>query len=260
MKQYHYLVIIILFSGCTHKKKMTSLCDSGCQKIYIIAPTQLRFNKKHQIQVVVIIDVFRAFTTAAYVLDRNPTIYMLAKESTIISRLATNFNNPLLIGKSEKGVDLIYDIPNSPTRVRAVTIAGRSVLHRTEAGAWGVLLAKEADIILAAGFVNAGATAEYIKTLSNAKVIIIPMGHEGTTPSLEDNVCAEYIKDLINGKKTNLTKFLSILRESSGKYFFSQDQWQYPKEDFFRCLKIDHFNFIIKATIMDNYAILTRGN
>lgn len=187
---------------------------------------------------------------------------MLAKKSDVISKLSANFTNPLLVGKSEKGSILAYNIPNSPTRVESVDIKHRSVLHRTEAGAGGIISVNQpgGGIILAASFVNAGATAKYIKALPNAKVTIIPMGHEGTNPSLEDNICAEYIKALINGKKINLAKFLPVIKNDSGKYFFSRDQWQYPKEDFFKCLEIDHFDFIIKANVIDDYAILTCVN
>jgi 2-phosphosulfolactate phosphatase len=121
------------------------------------------------------------------------------------------------------------------------------------------LLAKDtADLVLAVSFVNADATVNYIQTLAYPKITIIPMGHEGLTPSLEDNICAQYIEALINGKKVKLTQFLPALKNGPGRYFFSKDQWQYPSEDFTRCLEVGRFNFVIRALIMDNYAILTR--
>lgn len=214
--------------------------------------------QQDRIHVTIIIDAFRAFATASYVLERHPAIYMLATKSAVISRLALNLTNPLIIGKPEKGTDLIYDIPNSPTRVQGVSVSGRNVLHRTEAGAKGVLLAQDADIVLAAGFVNADATAQYIRTLPKPKVRIVPMGHEATTPSLEDHVCALYIEALINGEKIRLAPFLPALRKGPGRYFFSEDQWQYPREDFERCLETGRFNFTIQAVVRDDYAILTR--
>jgi len=252
---------MFLLSGCTQIKGSDYFIhDISSQKVYVIHPAEFKLNKKDQTQIVVIIDVFRAFTTAAYILEKVPKTYILAKKSTVISQLATKLRGPILIGKSEQGVDLAYDIPNSPTRTRGVLISGKDILHRTEAGAGGLLLAKNADIVLAAGFVNASATAKYIRSLPNAEVIILPMGHEGTQPSLEDDICAEYIKSLIEGRKMKLTKLHSFLKSSSGKYFFSQDQWQYPKEDFYRCLAVDYFDFVIKATVLDDYAILSIGH
>lgn len=256
-----YCIIIILWllsSFPQVKKYINSYCFSPT--VHIIQPDQWGTyqRQRKQVRVVVIIDVFRACTTAAYILNRNPKTYILASKSYIIERLASNFENPLLVGKSEKGVDLVYHIPNSPTRTEDVTVSGRHVLHRTEAGANGIILAGQSDILLATGFINASSTAQYIKNMKNVEVIIIPMGHEGTRPSLEDNLCATYLKELIGGRKLRIGKFIPILQEGAGKYFFSTDQYQYPKEDFSRCLEIDRFDFVIKANVMKDYAILTR--
>lgn len=220
--------------------------------------TKLDANLPGQLHVTVVIDVFRAFTTASYVLGCNPTAYIITTKSAVISRLALNFQNPLLIGKAEIGAKLAYDIPNSPTRAEEVAITGRAVLHRTEAGARGIFLARESDIILVAGFVNAEATAEYIRKLDNPNITLIPMGHEAITPSLEDHVCAMYIAALINEKKVNIENFIPILRKGPGRYFFSEDQWQYPHEDFKRCLETGRYRFAIQAIVKNDYAILTR--
>lgn len=212
-------------------------------------------------KIIIVIDVFRAFTTASYVLERRPSSYMIAQKQTVISQLASKHINPLVIGKPEKEMDgRIYHIPNSPTRVLDVEISGRDVVHRTEAGAKGILLAHDADIILVAGFVNAAATARYIKTLTNPKVTIMPMGHEGTTPSLEDDICAKYIEALIGGKTLQLTPYMPELKEGPGKYFFSEDQWQYPSTDFEHCIEVDRFDFAIQAIVKGDYAILTLCN
>lgn len=215
-------------------------------------------HKNEQSQVVVIIDVFRAFTTALYVLENYPASYTIAVESSVISQLSSNYTNPLLIGKPEKGSTLSYNIPNSPTRVLAMETKGQHVFHRTAAGAKGLLLAKDADIVLAASFANIKATAQYIKNIPNSRINIVPMGHEATTPSSEDDLCAEYLKALIKGEEMSLTHHLQALRDGPGAYFFSEDQWQYPKEDFDRCLKIGQFHFAIQAMVQENYATLKR--
>jgi len=262
MKKCYYLwITLFLFSSCASIEKNIvqgnlEKSRDGCK----IQLKQLKSNMQNRVHVFIVIDVFRAFTTASYILERHPDTYMLAAKSSVIARLAKKFKHPLLIGKSEIGANLTYDIPNSPTRLQEIVVTDRNVLHRTEAGAKGVLLAREADIILVAGFVNAEATARYVKALLNPKVTILPMGHEGTQPSLEDNICAKYIKALIKGKKIKLASFIPELKKGPGKYFFSKDQWQYPYEDFNRCLEVDRFNFVIKAQVIDDYAILTRFN
>lgn len=215
------------------------------------------------IRVTVVIDAFRAFSTASYVLESNPASYRVATKSSVISRLAIDSINPLLIGKPEKGFDhVVYHIPNSPTRVLGVKITGSDVLHRTEAGIKGILQSQDADIILAAGFVNAESTVQYInKTIRKKgipKITIIPMGHQGETSSLEDDICADYIKCLLREEKFDINLYMDEIRQGPGSYFFSQDQWQYPSEDFTRCLEMGRFNFAIQAILKDDYAILSR--
>ena len=215
------------------------------------------------IRVTVVIDAFRAFSTASYVLEKNPASYRVATKSSVITRLAMDSINPLLIGKPEKGFDHVaYHIPNSPTRVLGVKVTGCDVLHRTDAGIKGILQAHDADIILAAGFVNAEATVQYINTKikekGTPKITITPMGHQGENPSLEDDVCAKYIKRLLKEKEWDINPYMNEIRQGPGSYFFSQDQWQYPSEDVSRCLEIGRFNFAIQAILKDDYAILSR--
>lgn len=208
--------------------------------------------------VTIVIDVFRAFTTASYILERCPATYILATKCEVIARLSSQWKNSLIIGKQEKGIDLCsYEIPNSPTRTQEVEIAGRTILHRTEAGAKGLLQAKNADIVLAAGFCNADATVRYLKTLSHIKITLSPMGHEGTSSSLEDLLCEEYIDSLLNNKKINLSSYLPELKSGTGRYFFFEDQWQYPREDFDKCLELERFNFAIQASIQGDYALMS---
>lgn len=207
--------------------------------------------------VTIIIDVFRAFTTASYVLEQSPKKYILTSRCHVISRLAKSFQNPLLIGKPEKGSHLLYDIPNSPTRTKEVKVKERAILHRTEAGAKGILKAKNTDLVLAVGLVNANATAQYIHTLPQAKIEVFPMGHEGITPSIEDHICQLYIQACLRGEKMALSPFLSTLRKGPGRYFFSQDQWQYPIEDFECCINTGRFNFAIQAEVKEDYAVLS---
>lgn len=209
-------------------------------------------------KVSVVIDVFRAFTTACYILEQRPEKYIYATNTKALEECALAYSNTLFIGKNEIGANIKYDIPNSPTRVKEIVITDKIVFHRTEAGAKGILNAIDADIILATSFVNASATVKYIKKLQIPEIKIISMGHEATTPSIEDDICAEYIKSLLNNKNFDIHPFIQELREGPGKYFFLEDQWQYPREDFLCCLEINKFNFAIQAELCGNHAILTR--
>lgn len=210
-------------------------------------------------QVTVIVDAFRAFATASYVLQQEPACYAIATNSTVLTRLTTTVVQPFFIGKLEKDANSpTYAIPNSPTRVKELDLKGKHVYHRTAAGAKGILEAQDADIVLAAAFTNAEATACAILRLGTPKVSIIPMGHEGTAPSQEDTLCAEYLAELLKGEQSDISSRLLELKEGPGRYFFSDDQWQYPSEDFTLCTQLNQVDFAIHADVKDDYAILTK--
>ena len=209
-------------------------------------------------KITVVIDVFRAFTTACYVLERHPASYFYSYSCKVAEKLTLQASNPLLIGKPEKGSQLKYHIPNSPTHVAKKEIKNRHIIHRSESGARGILSSQKVDLILAAGFINARATVDFIKTFENSIVTILPMGHEATTPSLEDEICAQYLMALINSKYFDTSKYVAELASGPGKYFFSDDQEQYPKEDFAMCLELNKFNFVIQAQPYSDYAVLRR--
>lgn len=204
---------------------------------------------------VVIIDTFRAATTACHILRQEPSEYLIVAESRVARRLASERRGALLVGKPEIGSDQAYDVPNSPTRVDALDLAGRSVIHRTTAGTTGVLHA-DAPTVLLAGLVNATATARLVRGRPHQ---LVPMGHEGTTPSLEDDIAAAYIRACLEGLRFSTTPHIEALRSGPGRYFFAEDQDQYPAADFDRCLAVDAFDFAVRAEVFGDYARLRRA-
>jgi 2-phosphosulfolactate phosphatase len=215
--------------------------------------------KRNSNSATIVIDVFRAFTTAAYILSRNPSLYILSTTSTIITELSELYSNSILVGKPEKGETLQYHIPNSPTRSQELTIQDKIILHRTEAGAKGILqaLLSSSGIVLASCFANAKATIDYLKRKNITELNIMAMGHEATTPTLEDDLCAQYIMALWTNETFDIEAYKPEIKASSGQYFFQHDQLQYPRDDFNSCLNLNQFNFAIEAKLKNDYAILT---
>lgn len=224
------------------------------------APFESRAILAENTNITIVIDVFRAFTTACYVLEGLPADYFLTTKSSVVLQLAECYSNTVFVGKPEIGSSLRYHIPNSPTRVKEIDILNKTVIHRTEAGSRGVIAAleKKGNFVLAAGLVNADATADYVLQCGYMNVDIQPMGHEAQVASLEDDVCAEYIAAKLQGRSFSIKKHIPDLQRSSGKYFFADDQWQYPQADFARCLHLKRFNFAIRASAGEGYAILER--
>lgn len=210
-------------------------------------------------EVAIVVDVFRAFTTACVVLEGSPKNYYVTNHCKAVLKLAKECDQPILLGKPEKGSDVVYTTFNSPTRVGELNLKNQDVIHRTTAGGAGLISAEKGRRIFAAAFVNAEATVKVVRALKPENIKIIPMGHEGTTPSQEDTLCAEYIQGLLEEKKIQIEVFIPQLREGPGKYFFGEDQKQYPQEDFDHCLSLNRYDFAIAVEVIDGVAKLSKS-
>lgn len=208
--------------------------------------------------VVVLIDVFRAFSTACHVIHQDPLDYLLVEGSDAASRLSLSRPAPFLIGKAEIGASLLYDIPNSPSLAVQRRLAERTIIHRSDAGARGALCATHAAEVLAAGFVNAAATAGYLLHKRPSLVTLVSLGHDGSTRSLEDDLCAAHILALLSGRSPDLRPFTPELRRGPGSYFFGGDQREYPSADFTLCLDVDRFDFALCVEPCGDHARLRR--
>lgn len=217
-------------------------------------------NRAKNIHLVVIIDAFRAFATACSILDQQPLTYFLTDQCQVVHSLKKDLTNSILVGKPEIGSSVCYHIPNSPTRAREMNLAHLPIIHRTAAGGLGARSYPKADVVLATSFVNAKATAETIAKIKPAVLQIIPLGHEGKTATLEDDLCSLYLKSLLAGKPFDITPFIQELKEGPGNIFFGEDQEQYPEKDFDQCIAIDSFPFAIFVENRGDFAILrTKG-
>ena len=108
---------------------------------------------------VVVVDVIRVFTTAAYAFGSGAAeIYLVG---TVDEALAFKAANPgsLAMGEDRGLRPDGFDFPNSPAMVRDADLAGRTLVQRTSAGTQGVVRAVDATRLWAASLVVASATA-----------------------------------------------------------------------------------------------------
>jgi 2-phosphosulfolactate phosphatase len=110
---------------------------------------------------VVVVDVLRAFTTAAHAFARGARDIVLV--ATVDEAFAWRERCPdvLVMGEVDGLVVPGFDLSNSPAEVAtAAVVAGRRLVHRTSAGTQGVVRSLAAQRLVAASFVCAGATAQ----------------------------------------------------------------------------------------------------
>ncbi|MDT8397200.1 MAG: 2-phosphosulfolactate phosphatase [Pseudomonadales bacterium] len=199
--------------------------------------------------VVVIIDVFRAFSVACYCFMRGAGRIIAVGEVEAALRLREHYPGALLIGERGGRKLAGFDFGNSPTEIMAADLQGRTLIHTTHAGTQGIVNATGADEILTGSLVNAMAVAHYIRDKKPEVVTLVRMGLEASSASDEDNICADYLESLLRGKPLEREGIRQFLTASpfSARFFDPAIPWN-PESDFHYCLNIDAFDAAIRAS------------
>ena len=195
----------------------------------------------------VIIDVFRAFSLECYLYDMGVKEIRPIGSVEDAFALNENLSGSVLIGERHGKKCDGFDFGNSPSTVLRSAVEGKTILHTTSAGTQGIVNATGASEIITGSLVNAKAVAAYIKKKNPETVSLVCMGNAGVRPAAEDELCAEYIKSLVEGAELPaFEKRVADLQKHGGEHFFDENRQEiYPKEDFFMCIKYDKFPFII---------------
>ena len=197
----------------------------------------------------VIIDVFRAFSLECYLY--NMRVSLIRPVGTIEEAFAFRKANPgyVLIGERKGRKCEGFDFGNSPSETAKHDLRGKTVIHTTSAGTQGIINAKEADAIITGSLVNAKAVARYIMENQPKEVSLVCMGNGGIAPAKEDELCAEYIRSILEGAELpDMDERVKRLRYEGGAHFFDkQNQDVFPEPDFWMCIEYNKFNFVLRV-------------
>src|SRR5687768_8749101 len=103
--------------------------------------------------VVILIDVLRAFSTAASAFSRGAKEIMLVSTVEEALFLKTQFLNAKAMGEVGGLPPEGFDFGNSPTHINEVDLSGITLIQRTGAGTQGAVRSRNAEVMLAASFV-----------------------------------------------------------------------------------------------------------
>lgn len=195
----------------------------------------------------VIIDVFRAMTVEAYIMNNHADKLYPVGDMELAYRYKAEHPDAILIGE-RSGVMLPgFTYGNSPSQIKDVDFTGQTVVHTTSAGTQGIANASEADEILTGSLVNASAIADYIRRKDPDEVSLVCMGLNALGPIEEDTLCAEYIQSLLIGDPIDVRAQIPMLRATSGAKFFDPEKQQvFPEEDFWLSTEVDRFDFVLR--------------
>jgi 2-phosphosulfolactate phosphatase len=188
----------------------------------------------------VIVDVFRAFTTAAFCVAAGAREIVLVADHE--EALAMKRDDPSLFLTGEIGGRPIpgFDVGNSPSAIERLDLGGRRVVQRTGAGTQGVNAAMAARDIVLGSFVMAEATVRYLQRNAD-QVTVVAMGHGGAETSDEDEACAAYIAARLAGAPTDVAAIIASLWEHEDPNW---PEW-FPRRDAELACQVDRFDFAL---------------
>jgi 2-phosphosulfolactate phosphatase len=194
----------------------------------------------------VIIDVFRAFSTACYTFAQGATRIIPVGDLDLAYELKEKNPEFLLLGEREGQRPPGFDYGNSPAEIEGVDFTGRTIVQTTSAGTQGIANAYHAEQIITGSFVNARAIVSYIRSKAPKRVSLVCMGQEAIEPSDEDTLCAKLISDSLIAISTDFEQIRTYLRkyQSAAKFFDPEKTWA-PEHDFDLCLHLDRFSFVL---------------
>lgn len=197
---------------------------------------------------VVIVDVFRAFTTAAVALHRGAARIILVADPGAALQLRDRGLGDLCVGEVGGKRPEGFDFGNSPFEISHADVRGKTLIQSTRAGTVGVCAVAETHDVYAASLVVAKATAQAIRRAAPDKVNVVAMGTEGNARADEDELCAMYIRNLLLGREPDIRALRSlVLSGSEAAKFDDPELPHFHPKDRQMALRVNAFSFAIRV-------------
>lgn len=211
--------------------------------------------------VVVVIDVLRAFSTAAYAFAAGAKQIMLVSAVNEALALRQRFPDALLMGEVGGLPISGFDFGNSPAQLAGMDLRSRRLIQRTSAGTQGVVRSQRADVLLTSSFVVAGATVAYLRQLAPRRVTFVITGaeHDSGSPLQgdEDAACADYLEALLRGQQPDPELYFQRVRGApDGLKFGNSLRPDFPAIDLDYCTRVDHFPFAMRVRQEDGLFLM----
>lgn len=196
---------------------------------------------------VIIIDVYRAFTTASVAFSRGAKRILLTAEIDEALDLRANGVGEYCMGEVGGIKPDAFDFGNSPFELSSADVAGKTLIQSTRAGTVGVTAASKATSIYGCSLVNARATAVVVLRELPQLVTIVAMGDGGLVRTDEDEICALYLRNLLLGRSVDVEALRTlVLSGQDSDNFDDPEKPQFHPKDRDLALAIDSCSFAIE--------------
>ncbi len=208
---------------------------------------------------VVVIDVIRAFTVAAFAFaaGARDLIPVSTVEEALVLR--QRFPGALVMGEVGGLPPQSFDLGNSPAALIGRDLQGKRLIQRTSAGTQGLVRSVRATTLLASSVVCAGATVQYLKRQSPPRVTLVSTG-----PTGEDEACAAYMMALLRDETPDGDMLVDRVRQIGLRRLrgaVSQDRLSEAAatkftQDLECCTTLDRFDFTMCVRRQDDVLVM----
>lgn len=199
--------------------------------------------------IAVIIDVFRAFTTAAVAFARGAQEIILVAEVEDALSLRARGLGQLCMGEVAGIKPDAFDYGNSPYELEGVDLTGKTVIQSTRAGTVGATAASAAEKLYLGSFVTAAATVRAVQQQRPSLVSLVAMGYASRQRADEDEQCALYLRNCLQGRRPDpdAVRKLVLVGHEAQKYD-DPEQPQFRPQDKDLALDVDRYAFALPVT------------
>lgn len=206
--------------------------------------------------VVIVVDVLRAFSTAAYAFSRGAKQILLASTVEEALTLGSQIPNSKVMGEVGGLPPEGFDFGNSPTHISKEDLSGITLIQRTGAGTQGAVRSQSADVMLASSFVVAEATVKAVNKLGVPEITFVITG-ETFRGGDEDLACAVYLEELLKGNQPNTQPLIQRVFDSRDAIqHLDPLQTAFPLSDLDYCTQVNRFDFAMPITREDGKLIM----
>jgi 2-phosphosulfolactate phosphatase len=197
---------------------------------------------------VAVIDVFRAFTTAAVALANGASRIVMVRTVEEALALREAGIGQTCMGEVQGRAPPGFDFGNSPFEISTVDFRGKTIIQRTSAGTQGIVAARQAHRLYAASLVTADATVRAILSGSPDRISLVAMGNNGLKRSDEDELCAIHLRNRLEGRTgdADAIRRLILAGGEVGRFHDPARPYLHP-EDVDIALDIDRYNFAVRV-------------
>ncbi|MBI2308297.1 MAG: 2-phosphosulfolactate phosphatase [Rhodocyclales bacterium] len=208
--------------------------------------------------VVVVIDVLRSFSTAAYAFAAGARAIHPVETVAEAFALQRQLPHAITTGAIAGGDPVPgFDFGNSPSRLAGADLRGKELIQTTAAGVRGLLRFAHARAAFAGSLVCARATAAAIRRLSPQQVTLLVTGEWVDRDGDEDAACADYLEALLHGETPDPQRFEQRVRDSDfGRRFAAGNNPSLPPADLDLCACADRFDFSMPVVRRGEHFVL----